>query len=123
MALKLLSKWLPVLVWAAFIFYLSNQPNLKISRDPFMDFILRKGAHIFVYFVLYGLLLRALAFQQKGLAFMLSILYAISDEYHQRFVVGRGSHPTDVLIDTIGISLAFILLWKLQPLLKNKRKI
>jgi VanZ family protein len=34
---------------------------------------------------------------------VISVLYAISDEYHQHFVHGRHGTPIDVLIDSIGI--------------------
>jgi hypothetical protein len=43
------------------------------------------------------------------LAFCMTFLYAISDEWHQRFTPGRTSSPWDVLIDAgggfIGLSL------------------
>lgn len=33
---------------------------------------------------------------------MFCILYAVSDEVHQLFVLGRGAQVTDVLIDSAG---------------------
>ena len=41
-------------------------------------------------------------------------LYAISDEYHQTFVPGRGGTWTDVAIDCVGIGLASLLVWSLE---------
>lgn len=32
-----------------------------------------------------------------------SVFYAVSDEFHQVFVFGRGPSPVDVMIDSIGI--------------------
>lgn len=40
------------------------------------------------------------------LSVLISFLYAVSDEYHQSFVPGRGPAFRDVLIDTIGASFA-----------------
>ena len=37
------------------------------------------------------------------------LLYACSDEVHQTFVAGRSGEVLDVLIDTVGGSLATIL--------------
>ena len=37
------------------------------------------------------------------------LLYACSDEIHQTFVAGRSGEVLDVLIDTVGGSLATIL--------------
>jgi VanZ family protein len=36
----------------------------------------------------------------------ISLLYGISDEYHQRFVEGRDSNVLDVLTDAVGIAFA-----------------
>jgi len=48
--------------------------------------------------------------------FILSILYASSDEFHQSFMVGRQGSLWDVLIDAIGIILGMYLFarWKLS---------
>jgi hypothetical protein len=45
------------------------------------------------------------------LAAVFCALFAISDEYHQTFVPGRGGTWTDVAIDGFGISLAALLAW------------
>jgi VanZ family protein len=43
------------------------------------------------------------------LIILFSIVYAISDEFHQLFVVGRTCSLSDVLIDSIGILLAGLI--------------
>lgn len=48
------------------------------------------------------------------IAATISILYAMSDEWHQTFVPGRSPAVQDVLIDTAGILIAFFLLPKKQ---------
>lgn len=76
------------------------------------NFILRKAAHFLEYFILALLIYRALSlcgFTMKSgslLTLALCILYAASDELHQRFVSGRSGLMKDVLIDTIGSALA-----------------
>lgn len=44
-----------------------------------------------------------------GLAILCSIALASADEFHQRFLPGRGSSVRDVLIDTSGATLALLL--------------
>src|SRR4026207_1676421 len=56
---RLLTGWLPVLIWAAVIFTLSSIPSLSTGLGTW-DTILRKGAHLTEYAVLGGLLYRAL---------------------------------------------------------------
>ena len=36
----------------------------------------------------------------------ISLVYAVTDEFHQTFVDGRNGTPVDVLIDSIGIAIA-----------------
>lgn len=70
----------------------------------------RKSAHFIIYFTL-GLLLisffKEFSYPIKKLVFLsifLAFLYAISDEVHQLFVVGRSGRVVDVFIDTLGAS-------------------
>lgn len=65
------------------------------------------------YAILTLLLVRALrkynlpfSFQSLlQIVFLLTIFYAISDEYHQLFVHGREGTFRDIIIDSIGITL------------------
>ncbi len=43
------------------------------------------------------------------LAFLFSVLYAVSDEYHQTFVEGRVGCIRDVIIDSAGVFCAIVL--------------
>jgi len=99
--------WLPVLVWAALIFALSSIPDLGTGLGGW-DLVLRKLAHAAEYAVLGALLARATA--RPGVAAVLGILYATSDELHQSFVPGRMGAPLDVAIDAVGV-IAGVLLW------------
>jgi VanZ family protein len=111
---KFLKNWLPVFLWAGLIFYLSAQPSLKSGMPWPYDFILRKGAHITEFAVLFLLFLRAFGSHnfppKKALlwAFGLTILYAVSDELHQAFISGRVGALSDVAIDSLG---TFLLTW------------
>ena len=111
--MKFLKLWFPVFIWCGGIFYLSGIPNLQ-TEWGFWDSILRKFAHITEYFILTFLLYRAI---KKSFAlspsylifwpFILSFLYAISDEIHQNFVPTRSGNIGDVLIDALGIILFY----------------
>ncbi|MBI4051858.1 MAG: VanZ family protein [Elusimicrobia bacterium] len=117
---KMLKLWVPVVIWAGAIFYFSSIPNLSTGWGIY-DLILRKGAHMTEYFILAALLGRA--FRGSGVsiyprcfwaAFLVAILYAFSDEYHQSFVVGRGSSGWDVCFDSLGACLGSYLYLKLK---------
>ena len=75
----------------------------------------RKFAHASEFFVL-ALLFINLIYQSKGkvkwqyllVTILFCFLYACTDEFHQRFIVGRTSRFTDVLIDTCGALIAVV---------------
>ena len=102
---RLLAAWLPVVVWAAVIFAFSSIPNLSSGLGTW-DLILRKCAHVVEYAILAVLLRRATG--RDLTAFVLGVLYAASDEFHQRFVHGRHSSPVDVAIDAVGLGLGLL---------------
>jgi VanZ family protein len=104
---RVLTVWLPVVIWAAVIFTLSSIPSLSTGLGLW-DTILRKAAHVTEYGVLGALLLRALGREAPALA--AGIAYAATDELHQHFVRGRHGAPVDVAIDAIGVA-AGMLLW------------
>jgi len=83
------------------------------------DLMLKKGAHFTVYAVLAFLWWRALSRERMadraalGLAFVIAVLYAMSDEFHQSFVPGRRPGLSDVLIDAIGAATAIgVIGWR-----------
>lgn len=109
--------WLPLLAWMGMIFCFSAQPRLPRLPEPSLDALLKKGAHFGVYGLLAFWWWRALSRGRKteritiGLAFVFTVLYAMSDEFHQSFVPGRRPSLKDVLIDAGGAAVAIGLIW------------
>ena len=106
--------WLPVAACALVIVYLSAQPSLRFLPYDGEDFIVRKIGHAGVFGVLSLLVWRGLAATtQMGwpwlAAVVITAVYAVSDEIHQGFVVGRYATVTDVLIDTTGAVIAVLV--------------
>jgi VanZ family protein len=108
-AREVLSRWAPVVAWAALIFALSSIPSLGTGLGTW-DLVLRKLAHAAEYAVLGVLLLRATG--SEPAAFLLGVAYAVSDEVHQSFVSGREGAVLDVGIDALGVA-AGLALWRL----------
>jgi VanZ family protein len=110
---RFLSLWLPVLIWAGFIFYLSTVPHLRFLTNDVGDFVIRKIGHMGVFGILARLLARAITGStywswKKIFAWSLTatFLYACSDEYHQSFTPGRVASVKDVALDTLGAWMA-----------------
>lgn len=110
--------------WLAGSDALSNLPHWEFTydhevvgwQDPIglLEFVIRKAGHITEYAIL--ALLLSLTLLSKPMkasmallaSFMISIVYAASDEWHQTFVPQRTGHPIDVAVDAIGVLLAVL---------------
>lgn len=93
---------------------LSEARQLEIVEG--IDFVVRKSAHATEYAILSALLLGAtvgdalteLKRREILIAWIVTSVYAVTDEIHQLFVEGRSGQVTDVLIDSA--SAVFFLL-------------
>lgn len=108
-----IARWLAVVAWMAVIFTLSAQPHLPRLPQPLADVLLKKTAHFLEYGLLATLLWRALGWGRQvwGWAWLLAVLYACTDEWHQSFVPGRQPSPWDVLIDAGGAATLLLVVW------------
>lgn len=132
--------------WMSVIFYLSHQAasqsselsgsivqlllgliiTLPFALDPeAVHFFIRKSAHFIAYFILGVLVYHTIKLflyryiPSISVSFFITVLYAISDEFHQTFIPGRSGEVRDVLIDSAG-SLTGIFTYVLIILLYNK---
>ncbi len=133
--------WLPVILWMFVIFSASGDraswehssrilgplihwlyPGLSEETASAVITFCRKCAHVGEYAVLAWLFWRALRGSQSGektpwdwrfagVALVLVILYAATDEFHQSFVPSRQASVVDVMIDSSGAVFALIFLW------------
>lgn len=100
-----------------------KQPEeVKVNIVEEFQFITRKSAHFIGYMIL-GSLASGLILQYENinkkypLAFLICVIYAISDEIHQLFVPGRSGQVRDVLIDSAGSLLGIIIVMTFEKLL------
>lgn len=109
-----LLRWLPSLGMMALIFTFSSLPASALPYLGALDVLVKKSGHALGYGLLglayfYALPPRLRYGYRWLLAVLMAMLFALSDEYHQSFVEGRGSTFADVLIDTAGASVALII--------------
>lgn len=109
--------WIALVGWMVAIYVFSDQPDLPAVPGPWLDFAIKKLLHAASYGVLAGLWWRALVgaglANPVGWAFVLTVMYAFSDEWHQTFVHGRTGRLRDVAIDAAGalVALAWLRGW------------
>jgi VanZ family protein len=132
-----LNYWLPLLLWLGVIFVGSTdlmsaehtsrfiipflqwlKPDISPATLASIHFVVRKCAHVSEYAVLGLLLLRA-AIRMTNQNRSMSVLYvsvwiaclfvAITDEFHQTFVISRGASVRDIMIDSAGAILGLLI--------------
>ena len=112
-------RWGPAIMMMALIFTASSIPGSELPQLRFWDTLAKKTGHMVGYALMAAFYLHAV---NKGrrlntvqilAAFCLTILYALSDEWHQGFTPGRTPSYWDVLIDAggglIGLALLRVL--------------
>lgn len=100
-----LLRWWPALLVMAAIFFFSSLPSNEIPNLGPFDFSVKKLAHMLGYAFLAQAYLYGLSREKHRsilFAWILTILYAMTDEYHQSFVPGRSPRWFDVGIDSLG---------------------
>jgi VanZ family protein len=118
--LDITPRWLPAVLLMLVIFTLSSRPGDDLPRFGGWDYFVKKGAHALGYGLLALSYLRALPKRNYVLAWILTLLYAATDEFHQSFVPGRNASLVDVLVfDNLG---AVAGLWLHHRFYKTIRK-
>ncbi|QIZ05636.1 VanZ family protein [Priestia megaterium] len=84
-----------------------NTPSADHEEINVLNLIVRKATHVTVFGILALLLFKSLEIYRYSyiLSWVLTFLYAITDEYHQSFMPGRVALFRDVLFDSFGALL------------------
>ncbi|HEX6718951.1 MAG TPA: VanZ family protein [Pyrinomonadaceae bacterium] len=128
---SLISRYLPLIAWLAFISYASSDsfsaentsriigplvlwlfPNTSPETLATIHFIVRKIAHFTEYAILGFLAARAFRRSIQRwfwVSLGLIVVYALLDEYHQSFVPSRTPSLFDSLIDIAGGLTALVI--------------
>jgi VanZ family protein len=131
-------RWTITLVWAALIFQLSTETftgsfselllrdilgflHLTVTEQTFvlLHYLFRKLAHLTEYGIfgvfLYHCFLNSNQTEWSARAAFWAVtvagLYSLTDEFHQRFVPGRGPSLKDCGIDATGAVLAMLVIF------------
>ena len=129
-----------------FIFYMSDQPatvsagqsggviNMLVNMpiigsivSPILtssigEFVIRKSAHMFLYFVLALLTFKLIYRKDKDfdnkviikkilISLAMVFLYACTDEFHQLFIPGRSGEFRDIMVDTFGGAIGLCVMY------------
>jgi VanZ family protein len=130
--------WLPVIIWAGVIFWMSTKTfgpsfsnrllsevlgflHLQVSERHFqlLELGIRKLGHFTEYAIFSIFLYHAIGDEHRSTwnprkaltCILLAGLYSLTDEFHQSFVPGRGPSIVDCGFDTIGAMLGMVIIY------------
>ena|ERR1041385_3159415 len=127
----------PLLIWAALIFVGSGSvlsaehtsgllqfvkwlfPSASPAFLGWFHLLVRKAGHLTEYAILATLAARAFRNSSHQfirrhwfkLSFLLAVIYALTDEFHQSFVPSRTASLYDSIIDSAGALIALSVIW------------
>ena len=101
--------------------YSGKEISIETKGVPaFLEFFIRKGAHIFVFMVLSIVIQWAVQKTWNGrkgryvIPFVLALLFAASDEFHQIFTPNRTPKLEDIGIDMVGIWIGLLIMFAIN---------
>lgn len=114
-------RWLAPVLWMGVIFWFSSRDGDDLNGwlPWFQQWIPGMSGFDWGHFVSYFILAVAFAYafggaslrlRTKAVIVLLSMLYGVTDEYHQSFVPGRAPDAQDLVNDTVGAVLAMLVL-------------
>lgn len=117
--------WLPFVIWAAIIFFVSNQSHPP-GADLGPDYVL----HGIAYFILgvtavWGAtrgLAAELSARAAFLCWLAAVVYGATDEIHQSLVPLRNPSWSDLLADSLGSGLAVLISYLALRIWKRRRR-
>ena len=136
---KKMISWIMLIAWMGIIFFMSHQPGevsssqselvlkifsfLGIELNQYFGelatFVIRKTAHFSEYLILFLFAYNVSRFyfttkKARLYSIIFVFLYASTDEFHQYFIPGRNMAFKDVLIDTSGGVIGYLIMKNLK---------
>ncbi len=106
--------YLPLILYLALVFYMSSGPVTSLVLRSIKDYILHGAEYCGLYLLVFRAIHEGLESKPgRGgywLAAVLTVLYGISDEFHQSFVPTRDASFWDVMADAAGAMLGIGLI-------------
>lgn len=136
--LSLVNYWVPAIAWMVLIFLGSTDvlsaehtsrflipflhwldPRMSWATINMLQIVIRKLGHVTEYAILAALLWRAVRGAHWHIkvsllffaVWLICVIFAASDEFHQSFVPSRTPSVHDVMIDTCGAFVGLALCW------------
>jgi VanZ family protein len=105
-----MKKWIPAFFVMTIIFLLSSIPGKAINDAGLGNNKYQLSAHFVIYFFLFFAYYKATKNAKTSL--ILSVLFALTDEFHQLYTPGRSCSLEDIITDSLAALAGGGILWK-----------
>jgi VanZ family protein len=123
---QITGRWLPPILLMFIIFIFSSMSSIPQVNDTYLDTVLKKLGHMLGYGLLMISWIRALNrnhppnnYKVYIYSFILTFIYAISDEWHQSYVPFRHPSDIDITIDCFGAIIGGFLYFRYMNISKS----
>jgi VanZ family protein len=101
-----------------------ESPTTQSLVNRNLNLVVRKSAHLVAFGILAVLIWKCLSNNRLSyiLAWLLTFMYALTDEWHQSFIPGRMATFKDVLIDSLGALIALLVVFLMNTTRNDKDK-
>lgn len=121
-------RWGPAILIMSLIFFASATPGSDLPSFGLWDLAAKKGGHMVGYALLGITYFRGIRGEKPAakahlfLAWVLAVIYASTDEWHQSFTPGRTPSVRDVGIDTIGAGIGITASYWVEQITLKRQK-
>ena len=107
---------LPAIAYMALIFLASSGPVGDKVPEEAPDWALHGVAYLILYLLVFWAVHEGVRPRPGRGGYLspmiITVLYGMTDEYHQSFVVSRDASVRDVLADAVGAAIAAFFIWR-----------
>lgn len=109
--------WFPSIIWGIFILIVTTIPGPDLPKIPLFPGA-DKIAHLFLYGIFGYFLTKASKISFNRVTSMLfpiciGVIFALLDEFHQKYIPGRSCDIIDFTADALGIIIGFLITWRI----------
>ncbi len=107
-------RWLPAIIVMLAIFAFSSRTSSELPEFGILDTLVKKSGHFIGYAILAGTAWYGFELNNNKLhfAWLIAVMYAFTDEYHQSFIPGRHPSIFDVLFFDAGGAILGLLIFR-----------
>jgi VanZ family protein len=105
---------MPAILYMGLIFFESSGPVTSLTLNSVPDYWLHSSGYAVLAMLVFVAVHQGLDFAANSagysLPMLITVLYGISDEFHQSFIPSRSSEVRDIIADSVGALVGILII-------------